>query len=60
MKYSGYIKRQLSQVKEMERLEKKLLPIDIDYNDITGLRLEACEKLNKVKPLNIGQASRIS
>ncbi len=60
VKYSGYIKRQLSQVKEMERLEKKLLPIDIDYNDITGLRLEACEKLNKVKPLNIGQASRIS
>lgn len=60
VKYSGYIKRQLSQVKEMERLEKKLLPIDTDYNDITGLRLEACEKLNKVKPLNIGQASRIS
>lgn len=60
VKYSGYIKRQLSQIKEMERLEKKLLPTDIDYNDITGLRLEACEKLNKVKPLNIGQASRIS
>lgn len=60
IKYSGYIKRQLAQVKEMKRLEKKLLPIDIDYHEIIGLRIEACEKLNKVKPLNIGQASRIS
>lgn len=60
VKYEGYIKRQLSQIKEMERLEKKLLPVDFDYNSVTGLRLEAGEKLNKVKPLNIGQASRIS
>lgn len=60
IKYSGYIKRQLAQVKEMKRLEKKLLPINIDYHEIIGLRIEACEKLNKVKPLNIGQASRIS
>lgn len=60
VKYGGYIKRQLSQIKEMERLEKKMLPVEVDYNSITGLRLEACEKLNKVKPLNIGQASRIS
>ena len=44
----------------MRRLENKLLPADIDYKDITGLRLEAQEKLNKIRPLNIGQASRIS
>ena len=44
----------------MKRLEKKLLPTDFDYSEISGLRLEAREKLNKHKPLNIGQASRIS
>lgn len=60
VKYEGYIKTQLAQIKEMKRLEKKLLPTDFDYSEISGLRLEAREKLNKHKPLNIGQASRIS
>ncbi|MCD7774079.1 MAG: tRNA uridine-5-carboxymethylaminomethyl(34) synthesis enzyme MnmG [Clostridiales bacterium] len=60
LKYEGYIKRQLSQIAEMRRLEKRLLPSDIDYNAITGLRLEAREKLTKIRPVNIGQASRIS
>ncbi len=60
LKYEGYIKRQLSQIAEMRRLEVKLLPEDIDYNDVAGLRLEAVEKLSKIRPVNIGQASRIS
>jgi len=60
IKYEGYISRQLSQVNEMLRLENKLIPEDINYNDITGLRLEAIEKLNKIRPANIAQASRIS
>lgn len=59
-KYEGYIKRQTAQVNEMRRLEVKLLPEDIDYNDVSGLRIEAREKLAKIKPQNIGQASRIS
>lgn len=60
LKYEGYIKRQLAQAKEMRRMEAKKLPTDVDYNTISGLRMEAQEKLNKVKPENIGQASRIS
>lgn len=60
IKYEGYIQKQLKQVEQMRRLEKKLLPKDFDYREIKGLRLEAQEKLNKIKPLNIGQASRIS
>ncbi len=60
IKYEGYIKRQLEDAERMERLETRLLPENVDYNEITGLRLEARQKLNKVKPLNIGQASRIS
>lgn len=60
VKYEGYIKRQEAQIKEMRRLEKKVIPEDIDYNDITGLRLEALEKLTAVRPHNVGQASRIS
>ena len=60
LKYEGYIKRQISQVEEMRRLEVKKLAVDFNYSDITGLRLEAREKLDKIKPLNIGQASRIS
>lgn len=60
IKYEGYLKRQEAQVAEMRRLEIKKLPEDIDYSQITGLRLEAIEKLNKVRPENIGQASRIS
>ena len=60
VKYEGYIQKQLKQVEQMKKLEKKLLPSDFDYKNIVGLRLEAQEKLNKIKPLNIGQASRIS
>ena len=60
VKYEGYIKKQLAQVEQMRRMETKLLPPDIDYRTITGLRLEAQEKLNKVHPSNLGQASRIS
>lgn len=60
LKYEGYIKRQLAQVAELRRLESKPLSADIDYSEIKGLRLEAREKLNKIKPLSIGQASRIS
>lgn len=60
IKYEGYLKRQEAQVAEMRRLEVRKLPEDIDYSKIVGLRLEAIEKLNKVRPENIGQASRIS
>lgn len=60
IKYEGYIKKQIAQVEQMRKLESKKLPTDVDYKTIIGLRLEAQEKLNKVKPLNIGQASRIS
>lgn len=60
IKYEGYIKIQLEQVEAMRRLEKKKLPTDVDYTKIKGLRLEAAEKLNKIKPLSVGQAGRIS
>ncbi len=60
IKYEGYIKKQSAQVLELERLEKRKLSPDIDYREIVGLRLEAAEKLNKVKPLSIGQAAGIS
>lgn len=60
LKYEGYIKRQQAQISEMRRLEVKLLPKDIDYNAIDGLRLEAREKLSKIRPHSVGQASRIS
>lgn len=60
IKYKGYIEKQLSQIEQMEKLERKLLPKNTDYSQIHGLRLEAAEKLNKVQPISIGQASRIS
>ncbi len=60
VKYEGYIQKQTKQVEQMQRLEAKLLPSNFDYTQIAGLRLEAQEKLNRIKPLNIGQASRIS
>ncbi len=60
IKYEGYIKRQEAQIKEMRRLEKKIIPQNTDYDTITGLRLEAAEKLSKIRPHNVGQASRIS
>jgi tRNA uridine 5-carboxymethylaminomethyl modification enzyme len=60
IKYEGYIKRELSEVERQRKLEEKILPKDISYQDILGLRLEAAEKLEKIRPMNIGQASRIS
>ncbi len=60
IKYEGYITRQQAQVNEMLRLENRIIPVDIDYDSIKGLRLEAIEKLKKIAPKNIGQASRIS
>ncbi len=60
LKYSGYIKIQIEQIEKMRKLESKLLPQNVDYKTIKGLRLEAQEKLNKFKPLNVGQAGRIS
>ena len=60
VKYEGYINMQKKQVEGFKKLEKKLLSEDIDYSKIKGLRLEARQKLNKIKPYSIGQASRIS
>ena len=60
LKYEGYIKRQLKQVEEFTRMESRSLPANLDYDQITGLRLEAREKLKKIRPENFGQASRIS
>ncbi len=60
IKYAGYIKRELSEVEKQKKLEDKKIPEDIDYKKILGLRLEASEKLDKIRPMNIGQASRIS
>ena len=60
LKYDGYIKRQKSQVEHFVKLEKKKIPQDIDYEDVHNLRKEARQKLNEVRPENIGQASRIS
>ena len=60
IKYEGYITRQVKQVDKFKRLEKKKLPQHFDYNEISGLRIEAQQKLNEFQPLSIGQASRIS
>ena len=60
IKYEGYIKRELAEVERQKKLEDKRLPCGIDYKSILGLRLEAAEKLDKIRPMNIGQASRIS
>ncbi|MDD6729285.1 MAG: tRNA uridine-5-carboxymethylaminomethyl(34) synthesis enzyme MnmG [Eubacteriales bacterium] len=60
VKYEGYIARQEQQIKEMRRIECKKIPADIDYSSLKGLRLEAVEKLSKIRPENLGQASRIS
>lgn len=60
IKYEGYINRQLAEVKRQEKYERKLLPVDIDYSKIGGLRIEAAQKLAKIRPLSIGQAARIS
>lgn len=59
-KYEGYIRKQEDEVKNFKKMENKIIPNDINYNDIKGLRLEAIQKLNKIKPKNLGQALRIS
>ena len=59
IKYAGYIKRQEQQINQIKKLENTVIPEDIDFADFKGLRLEAREKLNKVRPVNVGQASRI-
>ncbi|MBO5983169.1 MAG: tRNA uridine-5-carboxymethylaminomethyl(34) synthesis enzyme MnmG, partial [Clostridia bacterium] len=59
-RYSGYLEKEEGIVREQKRLEDKLLPEDIDYSSIRALRIEARQKLDKVRPLNLGQASRIS
>lgn len=60
IKYDGYIKRQQKQVEQFKKIENKKIPVDIDYDDIGSLRLEARQKLKKYRPLSVGQASRIS
>ena len=60
IKYEGYLTRQEKQVKQFKKLEQKLIPSDIDYDDVSSLRIEARQKLTKLRPANIGQASRIS
>ena len=60
VKYEGYIQRQMRQIADFERMESRILPMNLDYSALLGLRLEAREKLNEVRPRNLGQASRIS
>ena len=60
IKYKGYIEKQLAAARDFARLENRLLPDDIDYNKVTGLRIEARQKLLAIKPVSLGQASRIS
>ncbi|NLZ47667.1 MAG: tRNA uridine-5-carboxymethylaminomethyl(34) synthesis enzyme MnmG [Clostridiales bacterium] len=59
-KYEGYIQKQIEQVNQFKKFEDRLIPEDIDYEDVKGLRIEAKQKLSKIRPMNIGQASRIS
>lgn len=59
-KYEGYIQKQLEQVEQFKKFEKKLIPSEINYSEVHGLRIEAVQKLSKINPMNIGQASRIS
>ena len=60
VKYEGYIKLEEAQVEKFKKLENKKLPKEIDYSELSGLRIEARQKLNKIKPESVGQASRIS
>ena len=60
LKYEGYLQKQLAQIKETAKLENKKLPENIDYFAMNGLRVEARQKLDMIRPLNLGQASRIS
>jgi tRNA uridine 5-carboxymethylaminomethyl modification enzyme len=60
LKYAGYIEKQQRQVAEFQKAESRLLPTDIDYNAIGGLRIEARQKLDAIRPVSLGQAGRIS
>jgi tRNA uridine 5-carboxymethylaminomethyl modification enzyme len=60
IKYAGYIQKELAEVNRQKKLESKALPSDLNYSDMAGLRLEARQKLDKLRPLTVGQASRIS
>ena len=60
IKYDGYIKRQMKQVEQFKKIEKKKIPVNINYDDVNSLRLEARQKLSKYRPVSVGQASRIS
>ena len=60
IKYDGYIRREIAEAERFAKLEGKPLPHDLDYSTVRGLRLEAAEKLNRIRPLNVGQAARIS
>ena len=60
IKYDGYIKRQMKQVEQFKKMEEKLIPEDICYEEVNSLRIEAVQKLNAFRPRSIGQASRIS
>lgn len=60
VKYEGYIEKQMEQVEQFKKFEKRLIPSEIDYNDVKNLRTEAIQKLSKARPVNLGQASRIS
>ena len=60
IKYNGYIEKQLKRIEKFQRMEVKKLPKDIDYETIDGLRIEARQKLNQMKPESLGQAGRIS
>ena len=60
IKYEGYITRQIKQVEHFKKIESKKIHAEIDYDDVPSLRIEARQKLNKLRPLNMGQASRIS
>jgi tRNA uridine 5-carboxymethylaminomethyl modification enzyme len=60
IKYDGYIAKQLQQIAQFHKLENKRLPEDLDYNNLAGIRIEAVQKLSKIKPVSVGQASRIS
>jgi tRNA uridine 5-carboxymethylaminomethyl modification enzyme len=60
VKYAGYLQRQLKQVEEFKREENRMLPEDMDYESVVGLRLEARQKLSQIRPVSIGQAGRIS
>ena len=60
IKYDGYIRRQQRQVEQFKKLESKIIPDDLDYNEVKSLRIEAKQKLTEMRPSSIGQASRIS